>query len=108
MLVFDDYPLDKFALGATIFNPIDLSRILVILKLDISALLGYTGAVFQNFFGTGFGMFFSLTSLILLCNRFFSSFPFKTNETNSSFVHTLSLPEIKKCWYRGKQDYFPN
>ena len=65
MLVFDDYPLDKFALGATIFNPIDLSRILIILKLDISALLGYTGAVFQNFFGTGFGMFFSLTSLIL-------------------------------------------
>ena len=65
MLVFDDYPLDKFALGATIFNPIDLSRILIILKLDISALLGYTGAVFQNFFGTGFGMFFSLTLLIL-------------------------------------------
>lgn len=65
MLVFDDYPLDKFALGATIFNPIDLSRILIILKLDISALLGYTGAVFQNFFGTGFGMFFSLTLLML-------------------------------------------
>jgi len=65
MLVFDDYPLDKFALGATIFNPIDLSRILIILKLDISALLGYTGAVFQNFFGTSFGMFFSLTLLIL-------------------------------------------
>jgi len=65
MLVFDDYPLDKFALGATIFNPIDLSRILIILKLDISALLGYTGAVFQNFFGTSFGMIFSLTLLIL-------------------------------------------
>lgn len=65
MLVFDDYPLDKFALGATIFNPIDLSRILIILKLDISALLGYTGAVFQNFFGTGLGMFFSLTLLML-------------------------------------------
>lgn len=65
MLVFDDYPLDKFALGATIFNPIDLSRILIILKLDIAALLGYTGAVFQNFFGTNFGMFFSLSLLSL-------------------------------------------
>lgn len=63
LLVFDDYPLDKFALFATVFNPIDLSRILILLKLDISALLGYTGAVFQNFFGTSFGMFFSITLL---------------------------------------------
>jgi len=29
---------------------IDLSRIMILLKLDISALLGYTGALFQNFF----------------------------------------------------------
>ncbi len=65
MLMFDEYPLDKFALGATIFNPIDLSRILILLKLDISALLGYTGAVFKNFFGTSFGMFFSLGLLFL-------------------------------------------
>ncbi len=57
MVVFNDYPLDKFALGATMFNPIDLSRILILLKLDISALLGYTGAVFQKFFGTSLGMF---------------------------------------------------
>ena len=65
LLVFDDYPLDKFALFATIFNPIDLSRILILLKLDISALLGYTGAVFEDFFGTGFGMLFSITLLLL-------------------------------------------
>ena len=63
LLVFDDYPLDKFALFATVFNPIDLSRILILLKLDISALLGYTGAVFQNFFGTSLGLFFSITLL---------------------------------------------
>jgi len=65
LLIFDDYPLDKFAIGATIFNPIDLSRILILLKLDISALLGYTGAVFQEFFGTSFGMIFSITLLVL-------------------------------------------
>ena len=59
LVVFNDYPLDKFALLATIFNPIDLSRILILLKLDISALLGYTGAVFQKFFGTNLGMFVS-------------------------------------------------
>jgi len=65
MLVFDDYPLDKFALIATIFNPIDLSRIIIILKLDISALLGYTGAVFQDFFGTEFGLIVSVATLLL-------------------------------------------
>ena len=63
LLVFNDYPLDKFALGATLFNPIDLSRILILLKLDISALLGYTGAVFQKFFGTYLGMAVSFTLL---------------------------------------------
>ncbi len=65
MVVFSDYPLDKFALSATIFNPIDLSRILILLKLDVSALLGYTGAVFQKFFGTNLGMFTSLLLLVI-------------------------------------------
>jgi Cu-processing system permease protein len=65
MILFDDYPLDKFALAMTMFNPIDLSRILILLKLDISALLGYTGAVFQKFFGTNLGMIFSMAVLSL-------------------------------------------
>ncbi len=65
LVIFNDYPLDKFALGATMFNPIDLSRILILLKLDISALLGYTGAVFKQFFGTGLGLFLSLGVLSL-------------------------------------------
>ncbi len=65
MMSFQEYPLDKFALGAVMFNPIDLSRILILLKLDISALLGYTGAVFQKFFGTGRGMLVSLSMLTL-------------------------------------------
>lgn len=63
LVVFNDYPLDKAALFATMFNPIDLSRILIILKLDISALLGYTGAVFKQFFGTGLGLLISLVML---------------------------------------------
>jgi len=63
MIMFDEYPLDKFALVATMMNPIDLSRIMILLKLDISALLGYTGAVFQNFFGTALGMILSTTVL---------------------------------------------
>lgn len=62
---FQEYPIDKFALIATMGNPIDLSRILIILKLDISALLGYTGAVFKNFFGTSLGSTLSLGLLLL-------------------------------------------
>ena len=65
LLLFNDYPLDKFSLIASLFNPIDLSRILILLKLDISALLGYTGAVFRKFFGTNFGFTVSFTVLIL-------------------------------------------
>jgi Cu-processing system permease protein len=65
LLVFNEYPLETFSLIATMLNPIDLSRILILLKLDISALLGYTGAVFRQFFGTGLGTIASLTVLSL-------------------------------------------
>lgn len=65
LLYFEDYPLDKFSLVATMLNPVDLSRVLILLKLDISALLGYTGAVFQKFFGTSFGLILSSGLLVL-------------------------------------------
>ena len=65
LILFEDYPLDKFSLVSTMLNPIDLSRVLILLKLDISALLGYTGAVFQKFFGTSFGLIISLSSLLV-------------------------------------------
>lgn len=65
LMAFESYPLDGFSIGATLFNPIDLSRILILLKLDISALLGYTGAVFQKFFGTGFGLVMAISTLSL-------------------------------------------
>ncbi len=65
LLYFEDYPLDNFSLIATMLNPVDLSRVLILLKLDISALLGYTGAVFQKFFGTNFGLLLSSAMLIV-------------------------------------------
>lgn len=63
LMVFGDYPLENIALIGTLLNPIDLSRILILLKLDISALLGYTGAVFKKFFGSSSG---SVLSFLLL------------------------------------------
>jgi len=65
LVMFNEYPLDKFALITTMFNPIDLSRILILLKLDISALLGYTGAVFKSFFGTNLGLIMSFVVMFL-------------------------------------------
>lgn len=62
---FSDYPLEKFAVGAALFNPIDLSRILILLKLDISALMGYTGAVFRSWLGTNPGFLISFGILIM-------------------------------------------
>ncbi len=61
---FSDYPIEKPMIILSMINPVDLSRILILLKLDISALMGYTGAVFQEFFGNGFGI--SLSVLVLL------------------------------------------
>ncbi|HCO82700.1 MAG TPA: ABC transporter permease, partial [Arenibacter sp.] len=40
-------------------------RTLILLKLDISALLGYTGAIFKQFFGTNLGLFISIIMLFL-------------------------------------------
>ena len=60
LLIFKDYPLEKLTLGLTIFNPIDLSRILLLINLDVSAMMGYTGAVLQNFLGSSMGIIFIL------------------------------------------------
>jgi len=65
LILFEDYPLDKLSLTGTMLNPIDLSRTLILLKLDISALLGYTGAIFKKFFGTNFGLFTSFCMLMV-------------------------------------------
>lgn len=61
---YNDYPLENFAIGATMLNPIDLSRVLILLKLDISALMGYTGAVFKKFLGSAPGMSIALGTLL--------------------------------------------
>ncbi|MGN6616703.1 MAG: ABC transporter permease subunit [Ilyomonas sp.] len=62
---FADYPLEKVMVGISSLNPIDLSRILILLQLDVSALMGYTGAVFKDFFGTTTGISISFLVLIL-------------------------------------------
>ncbi len=60
-----DYPMEKPIIAMILFNPIDLARIVLILQFDISALMGYTGAMFQKFFGTAMGLLVSAASLVV-------------------------------------------
>lgn len=60
---FADYPLEQAVIALTLLNPIDLGRVLLLLNFDTSALMGYTGAVFEQFFGSALGMLISLTAL---------------------------------------------
>ena len=62
---FQDYPLEKVMIGLSIVNPIDLARLIFLIKFNISALMGYTGAVFQNFFGSVLGIFISIFFLLI-------------------------------------------
>ncbi len=62
---FSDYPLDKVTLAMVSFNPIDLARIIILLKLDLSALMGYTGAFYKNFFGSSVGVIYSVLFLLV-------------------------------------------
>jgi len=62
---FSDYPLEKITLGLIALNPVDLARVVMLLQLDISALMGYTGAFYKGFFGTSSGMVLSVAVLLL-------------------------------------------
>ncbi|WP_026718000.1 ABC transporter permease subunit [Flavobacterium gelidilacus] len=61
---FADYPIEKAMVGITALSPIDLARIQILLHLDVSAMMGYTGAIFKDFFGTSLGL---IVSFLLLC-----------------------------------------
>jgi Cu-processing system permease protein len=62
---FSDYPLEKVTLALIAFNPVDLARIIMLLQLDISALMGFTGAFYQEFFGSSFGILLSILVLFI-------------------------------------------
>ena len=62
---FSDYPMEKFTLLLSSLNPIDLGRIFIMLKMDVSALMGYTGALYKDFFGNGTGMLFVIGVMLL-------------------------------------------
>lgn len=79
---FADYPMEKPMIAITAFNPIDLGRILIMLQMDVAAMLGYTGAVFKQFFGSTMGIAFTILvlSLWICLPIYFSLRQFKSKD----------------------------
>ena len=61
LFAFSDYPLEKLTLLLSSLNPVDLGRIFIMLRMDVSALMGYTGALYQDFFGSVSGMLYTVS-----------------------------------------------
>lgn len=62
---FAAYPIEKPLLVLMMLNPVDLARVVLLMLMDAGALMGYTGAVFGRFFGSGPGMAIAVGALLL-------------------------------------------
>lgn len=62
---FASYPLETPMLILAMLNPIDMARVFLLIKVDMAALMGYTGAVFERFFGGSQGALVSIAVLLL-------------------------------------------
>ncbi|HEU4643449.1 MAG TPA: ABC transporter permease subunit [Gemmatimonadaceae bacterium] len=67
VLLFADYPLERPMVALMLTNPVDLARVLLLMRFDVSALMGYTGAVFQKLFDTTSGVALALGVLAAWC-----------------------------------------
>jgi Cu-processing system permease protein len=62
---FSDYPIERLMVALSATSPLDLVRILNLLQLDASAMMGYTGAIFKQYFGNMPGMVLAFGLLLL-------------------------------------------
>lgn len=65
LFAFSDYPMEKVTLLLSSLNPIDLGRIYLMLQMDVSALMGYTGATYKDFFGSSVGLIYTLGIMLI-------------------------------------------
>jgi len=81
-VAFADRPLEAPLLAMTFLNPVDLARVLLTLRLDISAMMGYTGAVFSRMLGGWSGTLAAVGGLALwtLVPGLFALRAFKTRD----------------------------
>jgi Cu-processing system permease protein len=65
LFMLSQWPIEKPVLGLLMLNPQDLSRFLVILRTDASAMMGYSGAAFRQFLGEALGTAAAVVLLVL-------------------------------------------
>ncbi|QXD15996.1 ABC transporter permease subunit [Rhodocaloribacter litoris] len=63
--LFAGYPLETPVLALMLLNPVDLARVALLMSFDVAALMGYTGALFQRFFGGTAGPLVAAGMLLL-------------------------------------------
>jgi Cu-processing system permease protein len=65
VVLLRDYPLERPLIAGMLANPVDLARVLLLLQFDLGALAGYTGAVFERFFGAFHGSMWATLALAI-------------------------------------------
>lgn len=61
---FGEYPIDEAVVGLIALNPVDLGRVFLLLHMDAAALMGYSGALFKKFLGSGWGSVYAIGCLV--------------------------------------------
>ena len=82
VFLLSEWPIETPLLSLLMLNPLDLARFQVILKMDISAMMGYGGAAFKEFLGATGGIIISSLLLLLwiILPYVFSSHIFKRKD----------------------------
>jgi Cu-processing system permease protein len=72
MYQFGAYPIESAVLAISFLNPIVIARTSVLMTTEAAAMLGLSGAVFKDFFGSTLGFTVSLLAFIGYTTLFYS------------------------------------
>lgn len=65
LFAFSDYPMENTMMTLAFLNPVDLIRILMLMQLDMAAIMGYTGAVFNKLLGSSSGTILCFAAILV-------------------------------------------
>lgn len=61
--LFQDYPLSGLVFTLINLNPIDLARVILLLKINLASMMGYSAALFKKFLGGNLGLLIGFCAL---------------------------------------------
>ena len=64
LFAFSDYPIEHLMMTLSFLNPVDLARIGLLMQLDNAAIMGYTGAIFNQMLGATGGIISCIVVLL--------------------------------------------